>query len=270
MCLVRPIASAFCALVLLDPSAVGAGVEPRKPPSAEQIVARSVAARGGLEAWQAVSTLALAGTLYTGQQDNATLPIVVKLKRPNKSRLEIDVQGHRMVQAFDGKNGWKMRRFHGQDIVASYGPDDVASAQAWERVASPPLIDHTREVMRVKLDGTEAVDGAPAYRLTLVRADRSEQHVWVDAKSFLDVMYDDNLRRDNGEVFTVATHYRDYRTVDGVKVPTSIEVVAGGAQGSRKMVFKDVAINPSLADAVFSRPPDPQRASVLSHVAPGP
>jgi outer membrane lipoprotein-sorting protein len=228
-----------------------------------------VSARGGLEAWQAVSTLALAGTLYSGKQDNATLPIVVKLKRPNKSRLEIDVQGHRMVQAFDGKNGWKMRRFQGQDIVAPYGPDDLASAHAWERVASPPLIDHAREVMRVKLDGTEAVDGAPAYRLTLVRSDRSEQHVWVDAKSFLDVMYDDNLRRDNGEVLTIATHYRDYRTVDGVKVPTSIEVVAGGAQGSRKMVFKDVAINPSLADAVFSRPPDPQRAGVPSHVAPG-
>jgi outer membrane lipoprotein-sorting protein len=267
---VRSIALAFCALVLLDPSAVGAGVEPRKPLSAEQIVARSVSARGGLEAWQAVSTLALAGMLYTGKQDNATLPIVVKLKRPNKSRLEIDLQGRRMVQAFDGKDGWKMRRFHGQDIVAPYGPDDVASARAWECVASPPLIDQARGAVRVKLDGTEAVDGAPAYRLTLVRSDRREQHVWVDAKSFLDVMYDDNLRRDNGEVFTIATHYRDYRTVDGVKVPTSIEVVAGGAQGSRKMVFRDVAINPSVADAVFSRPPDPQRAGVLSHVAPGP
>ena len=267
---VRAIAFAFCALVSLDPSAVGAGVEPRKPLSAEQIVARSVSARGGLEAWQAVSTLALAGTLYTGKQDETTLPIVVKLKRPNKSRLEIDVQGHRMVQAFDGKSGWKMRRFHGQDIVAPYGPDDVASARAWERVASPPLIDHAREVMRVKLDGMEAIDGAPAYRLTLVRSDRSEQHVWVDAKSFLDVMYDDNLRRENGEVFTIATHYRDYRSVDGVNVPTSIEVVAGGAQGSRKMVFKDLAINPSLADAVFSRPPDTQRAGVLSHVAPRP
>jgi outer membrane lipoprotein-sorting protein len=175
-----------------------------------------------------------------------------------------------MVQAFDGKNGWKIRRLRGQDIVAPYGPDDVASARAWDGFAAPPLIDHARRAIRVELDGTEAVNGTPAYRLTLFRPDHSEQHVWVDAKSFLDVEYDHTLRRDNGASFTVATHCRDYRTVKGVSIPTSIEVVAGGVQGSRKMVFRDVAINPSLADSVFSRPPSPRRADALHHAAPAP
>jgi outer membrane lipoprotein-sorting protein len=257
-------------LSLAHSSAVMADGKPAKAMSAEQIVDRNLSARGGLKAWQALTSLAMVGTLDTGKQGNAKLPIVVMLKRPNKSHLEIDVEGHRMAQAFDGKNGWKMRRLHGQDIVAPYGPDDVASARAWEGFAAPPLIDHTRNAIAVELDGTEAIDGKPAYRLKLLRPDHSEQHVWVDAKSFLDVKYDDSLRRENGKLFTIATHYRDFRIVDGVNIPTSIEVMAGGVQGSRKMVFKKVTINPSLADTLFSRPPNPRQLDALNRAAPAP
>lgn len=241
---------------------VSAGGKSAKSLSAEQIVDRNVAARGGLEAWRAVTSLALMGALYTNKQENAVLPMVVKLKRPNKSRLEMDVKGQHLLQAFDGKNGWKVRRFHGQDTVAPYGPDDLASARAWENFDAP-LIDYKSKDIRLELDGTEAIDGKPAYRLKLLRPDHSEQHVWVDAKSFLDVKSDDSLRRADGKMFRVATFYRDYRTVNGVRIPSTLEVAVDGVEGARKMVFKEIVVNPPLDDTVFTKPPAPRQLGAL-------
>ena len=67
-------------LSLAQSSAVLASVKPAKSLSAKHIVDRNVSARGGLEAWQALMTMAVVGTLYTGKQENAQLPIVVKLE----------------------------------------------------------------------------------------------------------------------------------------------------------------------------------------------
>ncbi len=237
-----------------------ADAKPAKKLSVEQIIDRNIAARGGLKAWRALNSMAMAGMLYTGKKENAQLPIIIKLKRPDKSRLEMKVQGQTLVQAFDGKEGWKIRRFHGQDIVVPYSPDDAASARAWEDFAAP-LIDHAGRNIHAELDGAEAIEGKPAYRLKLLRPDHSEQHVWVDAKSFLDVKSDDSLRRANGEMFKIATFYRDYRYFEGVNVPTTLEVVADGAEGSRKMVFRNIAINPPLDDALFARPPEPHSST---------
>jgi len=267
----RAVRSVFGILILFSTSwTASADAASAEPLTTAQIVERNVSARGGLEAWRALTTLTMAGTLYAGTKANAELPIVVQLKRPNMSRLEVDVHGHRLVQAFDGKTGWKIRPLRGRDIVAPYSPDDVFAARVWGVFAAPPLIDLAHGTTRVVFDGTDVVDGAPAYLLKVFRPDRGEQRVWVDARSFLDVKYDDTQHSGNGVSFTVTTYYHQYRTVDGVRIPTSIEVVAGGAQESRKMVFKDVAINPSLPDGVFSRPASPGRAAVLHHAAPAP
>ena len=98
--------------------------------SVEQIVDRNVAARGGLAAWRAVTTLTIAGELDAGGKPNHALPFVLKEKRPRKSRFEIVFKDQTSVQVYDGAQGWKVRPFLNRSEVESYTPAEAKSAAA--------------------------------------------------------------------------------------------------------------------------------------------
>ena len=82
--------------------------------TADQIVIKNVAARGGLQAWRAIHSMKMAGKMDAGSKDNVQLPFVLKMERPRKSRLEINFAGSTAVQVYDGANGWKVRPFLGR------------------------------------------------------------------------------------------------------------------------------------------------------------
>ena len=224
--------------------------------SVSQIIEENVKARGGLKIWRKVQTLVMSGTLYTGRAESPQIPIVIQLKRPNMNRQEMTVRGQKLVQAFNGISGWKIRNFHGQNMIAPYGPEDAASARAWQDFLAP-LADYAQRNIHIEFDGIEKLNGKPAYRLRLTRPDQSEQRLWIDAKSFLDVKFDDSLRLSNGKIFYVSTVYTDYRAVDGVQIPSSMEIYVQGGKAVRKMVFRQIAINSPIDDSAFARPKNP-------------
>jgi hypothetical protein len=115
------------------------------------------------------------------------------------------------------------------------------------------LIDYKAKGSKVEADGMEQVNGHDAYKLKLTLKDGEVRHVWVDAKTFLDVKID-GTRRMDGKARQVATYMSDYRNVKGVKVPFVMETSVEGVNGSERIAIKQVEVNPKLADAQFTRP----------------
>ena len=72
-------------------------------PTADELVAKYLTARGGVDKIKAVNTARIAGTVSAAGQD---LQLTVVSKRPNKMRQEVMVQGQKMIQAFDGTTAW--------------------------------------------------------------------------------------------------------------------------------------------------------------------
>ena len=79
--------------------------------TADELIAKNFEARGGLENLKAVQTMRLTGTMKAGRD---SLPSVLELKRPNKSRWEFTLDGQTAVEAFDGEGGWTWIPFAGQ------------------------------------------------------------------------------------------------------------------------------------------------------------
>src|SRR5579864_2122249 len=97
--------------------------------SAQQIVAKNVAARGGLEAWRKVQTMLWMGHIESA---HATVPIMqfmLAQQRPNKMRFEINAMGDKTVRVFDGTDGWKLRPSHGRPEVRPYSSEEVQFAR---------------------------------------------------------------------------------------------------------------------------------------------
>jgi hypothetical protein len=106
------------------------------------------------------------------------------------------------------------------------------------------------------------VEGRKAYRLNIKLPSGTAYHLWLDAKTFLDIKYDRTVRNAFGRPGTVSVFYRDYRSVDGLQLPFTIETAAGETAGGKngayvasdKMVIDRIVLNPPVSDLAFARP----------------
>ncbi len=222
--------------------------------TADQIIARNVAARGGLDAWRAVTTLTLAGRLDAGGKKNVELPFMMEMKRPHMNRLELRFRDQTAIQVYNGEQGWKVRPFMGRgDEAEPFTPAEAKSAATWDELDGP-LVDYARKGTQVALQGMETVEGHKAYKLKLTLKDGSERNVWIDAKSFLELKTDGEPRILDGKSHNVSIYYRDYRTVSKLKVPHVLETVVEGVRATHKMYIEHVLVNKPMEDALFTNP----------------
>src|SRR5207253_4860591 len=79
--------------------ALSLNAQPRTSPtvptlSAAQIVEKTVAARGGLQAWRAVETMTLAGKMGAGGNQRAALSVRIPGTRSEEHTSELQSRGH--------------------------------------------------------------------------------------------------------------------------------------------------------------------------------
>lgn len=271
------------------PAAVSAPQLPQLPRlTAAQIVEKHVAARGGAQAWKAVQSMELSGKLDAGHGDNVAramrivnagkkasgkgtsaeikaaseatepekeiqLPFTLVLKRPNLMRMEVLFDGKTAVQVFDGQHGWKLRPFLNRSDAEPFTADEMKT-ESERGDLDGPLIDYAAKGTNFELDGTEQVEGQPAYRLKVTPRKGAVKHVWIDGKTFLDVKVDGFPRRMDGKMHPVSVYQRDFRSVQGVMIPFLMETAVEGYPETHKLQIEKATINPKLDDALFSKP----------------
>ena len=267
--------SSLWVILALTPALAAAAAAPATGTlSAAAIVEKNVAARGGLNAWRAVQTLAWSGKLDAGGNNQrplkipglptpptqsrgpaaqAQLPFVLQMKRGRKSRLEIEFAGQTAVQVYDGTQGWKMRPFLNRNEVEPFTPAELEAA-ATQSDLDGALVDYAAKGTRVELEGMEKVEGRSAYRLKLTLKNNHVVREWIDAQSFLDVKVEGVPRRLDGKPHPVSIFLRDYRTVNGLKVPYLIETVVQGVPRTEKIEIERVIVNPRVEESRFAKP----------------
>lgn len=256
--------------------------------SATQIVEKHVAARGGLTAWRAVQSLLVAGKLEAGTGDSVArstrlsvegagasvkraeraaaqtevskdaqaqvqLPFRLEMKRPRKSRLEVDFAGKTAVQVYDGQQGWKVRPYLNRNDVEPFTTDEATAAAA-KADLDGPLVDYVAKGTQVALEGTEPVDGHTAYKLKVTMKNGDVQHIWIDTQSFLDVKVEGSPRRMDGKMRSVWIYQRDFKAVQGLMVPYLYETAIEGDHRTHKMFVESVTVNRAVDDARFAKP----------------
>ena len=274
--------------------AVALAAAPNTPPSqpnlsASEIADKNVAARGGLQAWRAVQTMSMAGKLGAGGNQRGTLPVpspipgkvltqkmlpsrptqevqlpfVMELKRTRKTRLELQFNGQTAIQVYDGTNGWKLRPYLNRRVVEPFTEEEIKVASLQQDLDGP-LVDYAAKGTKIELAGIEKVEDRDNYKLKLTMKSGQAIHIWIDAETFLETKIEGQPRRLDGQYHPVEVYYRDYRTVNGLRIPFVLETrvlpLAQTGRGFRttpvppeKIVIDKVAVNPKLDDALFSK-----------------
>jgi hypothetical protein len=235
--------------------------------SAEQIVERNVAARGGLAAWHGVHSMIWKGKVGAGatsypvvtkghleikQRDETLLPYTLEIKRPIKTRLEIQFKGQTAVQVFDGVQGWKLRPYLGRNDWDPYTADEARQAAA-EPGVDGFLVDYAAKGAKVDLIGTEKVEDKDAYKLKITMRGGQVRHIWVDGRSFLEVKVQGLPRHLDGKLHDVEIYLRDFRSEGSIVIPHLIETRVVGLRKTEKITIESATVNPKLDDSRFTK-----------------
>jgi outer membrane lipoprotein-sorting protein len=215
--------------------------------TADQVIAKHIAASGGYGKIKAIQTLKGTGMYSAG---SAPIPFVTLRQRPNRYRWDRDIDGKKLVLSYDGQTAWWINPFGGPDGPAKM-PDTDARNLMGESVFEDALIDYKQKGHQVELLDLEDVDGRQAYRLKVTRKDGGVERFFIDADNFLKTKHSFVFTANDRE-FEMLTFYQNYKAVSGVLLPHRIEREFAGQQ--RLIEFTSIEVNPKLDPTVFSMP----------------
>lgn len=254
----------------LSMAAAAAAPENVPPLTAEQIIEHNIEARGGQDAWHRIQTMVWVGHIETGPKPATAMRYILEMKRPGKARFEIQAPGRIGVRIFDGKEGWKLRPgADGNPDLQPYSAEEVKFARD-DTAIGGLLLDYKDKGVKIALEGTDEIEGHPAYRLALSLPSGALHHVWIDSQSFRELREEREVRNALGMAGRVLVSYRDYRGVQGVQIPFLIETGTGSGRDTDRMTIDRVVLNPPLDDAQFAKPLVPHRhlIAIGAHASP--
>jgi hypothetical protein len=224
----------------------------KSEPTVDELVAKNIEAKGGATALNNLQTLRATGKLLVPIQGQIELGYLETKKRPDEVRVEASIQGMTQIQAYDGKDGWKVSPFFGRKDPERMSADDV-KALVEDTELGGPLADWKAKGSTIEYLGTEDVDGTPAHKLKVTRKNGDVSFVYLDPDHFLEIRIVTQRMR-HGAHEEVETDLGDYEKAGGVFIPTSIESGPKGSTDKQKIVIDKVEANVPVDDAIFHFP----------------
>jgi len=219
-------------------------------PTVDQLIAKNMEARGGLDKIKAVQSMRMSGKMMMGPGMEA--PMVIEMKRPANMRIEFTFQGMTGVQAYDGKSGWTLEPFGGKKDPEPMSTEDLKEAEEQSDMDGP-LVDYKTKGNKVELVGKEKVEGSDAYKLKITLKSGDIRYLYLDADSYLEIK-GESKRTIRGSEAEIETTIGDYKEVEGLLIPFSLQAGAKGSDAKQNIVIEKVELNPTLDMARFKMP----------------
>lgn len=185
----------------------------------------------------------------TVKQMGMEIPMDMKMKRPNKFRMEMEMQGQKMIQAYDGEKGWLLAPWVSAEPQDLSGPQlDQAMEQA---NIDGELYNYAEKGFTAMLLGKVNVDGSPMFNIQLTDEDGSSKNYYIDAESYLVRKVKAKVQSQGQEV-EVEQNMNDYINIDGIMMATTIETKS--PMGPASIIFDDIKFGEKFDDSLFAKP----------------
>jgi len=241
--MVRKLCAAAVVLMVLVPGLFAQTVD--------EIIAKSIQARGGADKLKSVQSVKSTATMAMGPGMEA--PGFLIQKRPGMAHLEFTVQGLTAVQAYDGKSAWQIMPFMGKKDPELMSADEAKEMEENADIDGP-LVDYKTKGNQVELLGKEKVEGTDAYKLKVSLKNGDVQTIYIDADSFLEIK-EETKRTVRGTERDFESSIGDYKEVDGIVFPFAIESGVKGSSEKEKLTITKIELNVPVDDSIFKMPP---------------
>ena len=222
-------------------------------PTAVELIAKNLEARGGASQLAALQSLHFQGKMvFPGGFEL----VYDEVRARNAGvRVNATIQGMTVIQAYNGKEAWKVNPFGGRRDAERMSPDETRQMADSALIEGPLLAANAG---RAVYQGMEDVDGTPAYKLKVTQADGDEFTYFIDPDTYLEIKVVES-RRIRGAEQVTETELGDYEKVAGIYFPMSL---TSGPRGSsvnqrQNIVVEKAEANTAAAPGYFAMPAAP-------------
>jgi hypothetical protein len=166
--------------------------------------------------------------------------------------MTLSLQDLTMVRVYDGTQGWANNPFAGKMNPDSMTDEELKNISE-EADFDGPLVDYAKKGNKLELAGKDKVEDKDAWRVRLTTKNGDVRYYLFDARTFLLLKWE-GKRRAEGKEFPVASYFRDYRDVEGLKFSFQIDSGSSATDLTQKLVIDTIELNPEIGDSEFAKP----------------
>jgi zinc protease len=216
------------------------------PATADQILAKYLAALGGPAAIDKLKTVVMKGT-YAGA-NGAAIPYEVHMAAPDKFYILVTTQQGMIERGFDGKVGWEKGARGVNELPAG------ALEGLKEMFLFYSNIKLKEQFTSLRVGRKDKIGDREVITLNARTADGRREQLFFEAESGLLVR---RIRYTPTMIGVIPDQvdFEDYRDVDGVKFPFTVKVAAvevGNPIAIRK--YSEIKIDVPIDDSKFKMP----------------
>jgi hypothetical protein len=183
-------------------------------PTAKALIAKHIAAIGGLKAYKAITSYRVRGRFEIAKGPAGDFEIIQA--RPNKMVQRIDLAMGHAESGYDGKNGWSVNPQTGAELLTGRQLAELVDDAWFDGTLHEP--DHVREMTTV--EKTQFGD-RPAYKVNVTFVSGHEEMEYFDAE--LGWAIGGESRRDTPMgVLPTTSWLKDYKKFGALMFPTTI------------------------------------------------
>jgi hypothetical protein len=218
--------------------------------TADELIAKNIQAKGGLEKMRAIKTVRMTGKFEGG--DGFTASIGQENQRPNLVRETFKLQGMTSVEAYDGTNSWQIQPFGGKKDPEMLGEDDLRDLLL-DADMDGPLVDYKEKGNTVEYLGHDEVDGDDALRLKVTLKNGDLIYYYLDPDTFIEIRKDIQ-QFIRGSVRERVVSLGSYKPVAGVMFPFSISRGPKNHPNEETFSVQKIEVNVPIDPADFALP----------------
>jgi outer membrane lipoprotein-sorting protein len=212
--------------------------------TADEILTKMIAARGGADKLNAVKSMKMEATMAVMGME---LPVKTTLVPKRGLRIDITAMGQEIIQAVDGNMAWTIAPPMGIN-----SPTELPAEQAKGMVAqldlSGGLVGYKENGTTVELQGSEKLDGADVFKLKMTTKDGLVATNYVDASTYYVVKTVVEVAGTS-----VETRISNYKMVEGIAFPFTTEV-KNEQMGAMVSNVTKIELNQPIDEAIFKMP----------------
>jgi hypothetical protein len=216
--------------------------------TAEDLIARNLAARGGEERLAACNSMRMTGEAPT--EAGAQASFLVEVKQPDKIFFEVTVGDRKSLQVINGASGWEVRGLSGKNEPTPLNEQQMRSLRLRANYRGE-LFDAKRQGARAEYQGQADVAGTPAHVLKMTKSNGDVMRTYLDTKSFLELRQEHTLKIGEYKV-EYEILFKEYGEVAGLMFAQNIGARFGTDEPQWVKVKYEA--NPELADSRFVLP----------------
>jgi len=223
-------------------------------PTAQEVIAKYLSAVGANRQDILSKAIVMTGTVEKVVRANASGPIEIIFKPPNKARMTDKLASGVITRGTNGATAWAQTS---KGVTQVTGENlRVMKASPTTTIASDGLFGPIKipdSLTQAKLTGIAQVNDREAYAVSVEGSPTQSIQLFFDVETGL-LLRRVNVTNTMLGPLNVQWDFSDYRDVTGIKLPFLIRTADVSAYDTVVRRFSEIKIDPAIPDTIFDLP----------------